>query len=92
MKEAIAIINVPDDENIDELCITFDLERMINEDGDVETIWGGISEPLRPLPKKAEMTDDWRVAGLIETESGRMVRCYFKGYNTCLSEITGETE
>ena len=47
---------------------------------------------IRPLPEKAEMTDDWRVADLIETESGRMARCYFKGYNACLKEITGEEE
>ena len=47
---------------------------------------------LKPMPKKTEMTDDWRVADLIETESGRMARCYFKGRNEVIDEITGETE
>jgi hypothetical protein len=47
---------------------------------------------LRPLPKKSEMTDDWKVADLIETESGRMARCYFKGRNEVIDEILGETE
>ena len=76
MKEAIAIINVPDDADINELCITFDLERMLNQDGDVETIWGCISEPLRPLPQKtyAEFPDPYKYG-------------FADGWNRCLEEI-----
>lgn len=84
MKEAIAIINVPDDADIDELCITFDLERMINQDGDVETIWGGISEPLRPLPQKYKYYD------LNEQPEEILANCCAEGWNDCLDAITGE--
>ena len=82
MKEAIAIINVPDDVDIDELCITFDLERMLNQDGDVETIWGGISEPLRPLPTKEKVK-----------ETGDFItvnRAWQEGFNACLENIIGD--
>lgn len=84
MKEAIAIINVPDDANIDELCITFDLERMLNQDGDVETIWGGISEPLRPLPQKKDIDKTLEFGGYENIIQESLAR----GYNACLEEIT----
>lgn len=56
MKKALAIVNVPDDADISELCITFDLERMLNQDGDVETIWSDISEPLKPFPEMIKIS------------------------------------
>ena len=47
---------------------------------------------VRPLPKKSEMTDDWRVSILKNTSTGWMARCYFKGRNEVIDEITGEKE
>lgn len=45
---------------------------------------------VRPLPKKSEMADDWRINDLKETESGLMARCYFKGRNEVIDEIVGK--
>ncbi len=88
MKTAVALINVPDDADIDELCITFDLERMLNQDGDVETIWDGISEPLRPLPEKKEIDKTLEFGGYESVIQEALAR----GYNAYYDEITGETE
>lgn len=90
--KAIAIVELPDD------AFEWGGKWMIDDKGAIRYNWMHYKDidaygiELRPLPKKAEMTDDWRVSDLIETESGRMARCYFKGYNACLKEITGETD
>ena len=79
--KAIAIINIPDDVSVDELCITFNLEKMLDQDGNTKIIYEGISEPLRLLPDK-------------KNEMGKTIQdiSFVVGFNACLDEILGEEE
>lgn len=94
MKVAVALINVPDDADINELCITFDLERMLSQDGDVETIWGCISEPLRRLPEMIDADTETDMSGGDDYASGYRdgwKRGIEIGWNRYRKAITGET-
>ena len=86
--KAVFVIDIPNDLDVNDLLIDY----CVHTKGEYKPIRKGGNHPIKPLPKKAEMTDDWRVADLIETESGRMAKCYFKGRNEVIDEITGETE
>lgn len=81
--KAIAIINVPDGMDVDELCITFNLERMLDDNCNTEVIYEDISEPLRPLPER-------KPVHYIDNIFGELVNYTNMGYNDCLDEITGK--
>lgn len=78
MRQAVAVLMVPDDIDINELCITFDLEKMLNQDGDTETIWSGISEPLSLLPEKLDEQD----------YTSCFTKGFAMGYNAFRNKIT----
>ena len=85
MKKGIVVINVPDDIDINELQIDFELLRMLNSDGDVEELWNA-GEPVRPMPK--------RMLVLAHIQNGNIVNVqetsFANGWNACLDEIIGE--
>lgn len=72
--------------------IELDENHLAKETNEIYDRLQGYNSVLMPIPEKIEMVDDWRVNDLKKAQTGLMARCYFKGYNACIDEITGENE
>ena len=76
--KAVFVIDVPNELDVNDLLIDY----CVHTKGEYKTIRKGGSHPLKPLPS-------FKAVDLNDT---RDVVMFCHGWNTCLAEITGETE